>query len=194
MVGRRDLNAPAPKPSKRHWVRSHITASSSIICGSIIYTIPGRAAGKTRDTDSTAGRRCRHRGGSRRDCPSNRLGHDSLTPQFLSVSIQQQPAISPSLRLIRLLMRLLMPPSVSTPRVSTKISCMRSLLLCLALSAFAQEPGKDLDNVVLPDTAADLARGKKLYLGSCTYCHGPTGDGGRGRPLASRTRPRQNRR
>lgn len=57
---------------------------------------------------------------------------------------------------------------------------MRTALLWICLSAFAA----DKDDVVLPNTAADLARGKKLYLGGCTYCHGPTGDGGKGADLS----------
>jgi mono/diheme cytochrome c family protein len=42
------------------------------------------------------------------------------------------------------------------------------------------------DEVKLPASAEDIARGKKLYLGGCTYCHGPTGDGGKGADLAQR--------
>ncbi|MBL8214834.1 MAG: c-type cytochrome [Bryobacterales bacterium] len=60
---------------------------------------------------------------------------------------------------------------------------MRLLLLWVSLVACAAD---DFDNIRLPDTAADLARGKKLYLGSCTYCHGPTGDGGKGADLSRR--------
>jgi cytochrome c oxidase cbb3-type subunit 3 len=33
-------------------------------------------------------------------------------------------------------------------------------------------------------SAADLARGKKLYQGQCALCHGQTGEGGRGPSLA----------
>jgi cytochrome c oxidase cbb3-type subunit 3 len=36
-------------------------------------------------------------------------------------------------------------------------------------------------------TPADLARGKKLYQGQCSLCHGQTGEGGRGPSL---TRPK----
>lgn len=56
---------------------------------------------------------------------------------------------------------------------------MRLFLLFLAGVLAAQD-----DKVTLPTSAADLARGKALYLGSCTYCHGPTGDGGKGADLA----------
>ncbi len=57
---------------------------------------------------------------------------------------------------------------------------MRIVLLWVSLAAFAQ----DNEKVTLPGSAEDLARGKKLYLGSCTYCHGPTGDGGKGADLS----------
>lgn len=40
------------------------------------------------------------------------------------------------------------------------------------------------ESVKLPNTPEDLARGKKLYLGGCTYCHGPMGDGGKGADLS----------
>lgn len=33
-------------------------------------------------------------------------------------------------------------------------------------------------------TAADIEQGKRLYLGRCAGCHGPTGDGGKGANLA----------
>lgn len=36
----------------------------------------------------------------------------------------------------------------------------------------------------LPASPEDLARGEKLYRGSCQYCHGPNGDGGKGANLA----------
>lgn len=60
---------------------------------------------------------------------------------------------------------------------------MRALLLFATLCAFAQNREKP-ENVTLPNSPEDLARGKKLYLGSCTYCHGPTGDGGKGADLS----------
>ena len=49
----------------------------------------------------------------------------------------------------------------------------------LCLAAFAQDT-----EVRLPNSPGDLARGKKLFMGSCTYCHGPTGDGGKGADLS----------
>lgn len=64
---------------------------------------------------------------------------------------------------------------------------MRTALLLVALSpAFSLAFGQDLEieKVTLPNSPEDLARGKKLFLGSCTYCHGPTGDGGKGADLS----------
>jgi cytochrome c oxidase cbb3-type subunit III len=55
-------------------------------------------------------------------------------------------------------------------------------LLALFLCAIALS--QDNHNVTLPNSPEDLARGKKLFLGSCTYCHGPTGDGGKGADLS----------
>lgn len=46
--------------------------------------------------------------------------------------------------------------------------------------------GRCADNVVLPTAAEDIARGRKLFMGACTYCHGPTGDGGKGADLSRR--------
>ena len=57
---------------------------------------------------------------------------------------------------------------------------MRFLFTILAAAAMAQ------DDATLPTSPGDLARGKKLYLGACTYCHGPTGDGGKGADLSRR--------
>ena len=39
-------------------------------------------------------------------------------------------------------------------------------------------------------TAADVEMGKRLYLGRCGGCHGPTGDGGKGANLAVAVLPR----
>jgi cytochrome c oxidase cbb3-type subunit III len=39
-------------------------------------------------------------------------------------------------------------------------------------------------------TPADVALGKKLYLGRCAGCHGPAGDGGKGTNLATPLLPR----
>ena len=57
---------------------------------------------------------------------------------------------------------------------------MRSLFVLCAMTALAAE------DVTLPNSAEDLARGKKLYMGACTYCHGPAGDGGKGADLSRR--------
>lgn len=62
------------------------------------------------------------------------------------------------------------------------MSNMRFLWGLVALAAF----GQDNSTVALPNSPEDLVRGKKLYLGSCTYCHGPTGDGGKGADLSRR--------
>ena len=60
---------------------------------------------------------------------------------------------------------------------------MRLLFVLCALAAAASAAN---DDVTLPTSPEDLARGKKLFLGSCTYCHGPTGDGGKGADLSRR--------
>lgn len=39
-------------------------------------------------------------------------------------------------------------------------------------------------------TAADIEQGKRLYMGRCAGCHGPTGDGGKGANLAVPALPR----
>lgn len=59
------------------------------------------------------------------------------------------------------------------------------LLLSLPLLA-AMSSAADPDSVTLPTAAEDIARGKKLFMGACTYCHGPTGDGGKGADLSRR--------
>jgi putative heme-binding domain-containing protein len=48
----------------------------------------------------------------------------------------------------------------------------------------------DKEEVTLPNSAADIERGKKLYDGSCQLCHGPRGDGGKGANLAQAKLPR----
>src|ERR1700722_8613286 len=64
---------------------------------------------------------------------------------------------------------------------------MRSLLYCLLcvplLLAQAPDEKEDLKNPVAGQPAA-IAAGKKLYLESCSGCHGPTAEGGRGPNLA----------
>ena len=61
---------------------------------------------------------------------------------------------------------------------------MRKAIFLIALAAFGQEQEKENEKVTLPTSPEDLARGKKLFLGSCGYCHGPTGDGGKGADLS----------
>lgn len=65
------------------------------------------------------------------------------------------------------------------------------MLLWVALLLFQQGtlelPGAEVN----PYTSdADMALGKKLYLGRCAGCHGPAGDGGKGANLASPVLPR----
>src|SRR5580700_3465183 len=64
---------------------------------------------------------------------------------------------------------------------------MRSLLLGLLTVPllFAQVPDEkeDLKNPVAGQTEA-IAAGQKLYLESCSGCHGPTAEGGRGPNLS----------
>ena len=64
---------------------------------------------------------------------------------------------------------------------------MRFLLYCLLCAPLllAQTPDEkeDLKNPVAGQAEA-IAAGKKLYLESCSGCHGPTGEGGRGPNLA----------
>src|SRR5689334_23672 len=55
-----------------------------------------------------------------------------------------------------------------------------SALLLLSLAGFSQH----LEKVTLPRSPEALAHGKKLFLGSCGYCHGPTGSGGTGADLS----------
>jgi putative heme-binding domain-containing protein len=54
------------------------------------------------------------------------------------------------------------------------------IFLLISAALFAAETEK----VTLPTSPADLERGKKLYEGSCLFCHGPTGSGGKGANLA----------
>ncbi|MBS1826853.1 MAG: c-type cytochrome [Acidobacteria bacterium] len=58
---------------------------------------------------------------------------------------------------------------------------MRILAFLVAAGLAAQQtpPPKPL-----PASAADLEQGGKLYRGSCGYCHGPQGDGGKGADLS----------
>jgi putative heme-binding domain-containing protein len=59
---------------------------------------------------------------------------------------------------------------------------MRILAFLVAAGLAAQEKPHAFQP--LPTSAEDLAQGEKLYRGSCGYCHGPQGDGGKGADLA----------
>ncbi|MFN7919377.1 MAG: c-type cytochrome [Bryobacteraceae bacterium] len=56
-------------------------------------------------------------------------------------------------------------------------------ILALTAAAIAICAAAD-EKIQLPSTPEDIATGKKLFLGGCTYCHGPTGDGGKGADLS----------
>ncbi|MBL8176385.1 MAG: c-type cytochrome [Bryobacterales bacterium] len=56
---------------------------------------------------------------------------------------------------------------------------MRFAAFLFAAGLAAQQPPAPL-----PTSPADLEQGGKLYRGSCGYCHGPQGDGGKGADLA----------
>lgn len=62
---------------------------------------------------------------------------------------------------------------------------MRALILCLLATPFllAYPEEEDLKNPMAGQTAA-IAAGKKLFIESCSGCHGPTAEGGRGPNLA----------
>ncbi len=62
---------------------------------------------------------------------------------------------------------------------------MKDLCAILVLCLLAAAPAE-------AQTAApgDLGNGRRLYLGRCALCHGPTGDGGRGTNLAQPSLPR----
>jgi putative heme-binding domain-containing protein len=49
---------------------------------------------------------------------------------------------------------------------------------------------KEKEEVKLPTSPEDLARGKALYDAGCQLCHGPKGDGGKGTNLAQAKLPR----
>ncbi|MBM3813422.1 MAG: c-type cytochrome [Acidimicrobiia bacterium] len=54
----------------------------------------------------------------------------------------------------------------------------------LCLSTASAQVDKEKEKVKLPTSKADLERGEKLYRGSCLFCHGPAGEGGKGANLA----------
>jgi hypothetical protein len=57
--------------------------------------------------------------------------------------------------------------------MSVKMCTMHRAILFIALAAFAQDPEKDGDfeKMTLPNSSEDLARGKKLFRGSCEGSH-----------------------
>jgi len=64
---------------------------------------------------------------------------------------------------------------------------VKTLLLAVgALAAIAQPQEKPADTIAQLSTA-DLARGKQIYEGHCSLCHGQTGTGGKGPSLAQPT-------
>jgi putative heme-binding domain-containing protein len=64
------------------------------------------------------------------------------------------------------------------------------MVVLLALGALAVPAQEKREEVKLPTSAEDIETGRKLYMGGCTYCHGPTGDGGKGADLARPELPR----
>lgn len=66
------------------------------------------------------------------------------------------------------------PKGSNMPRKKPSLLSICVILLCANVTA--QSPAQD-----------QAARGEKLYLSQCSFCHGQTGEGGRGSPL---NRPR----
>jgi cytochrome c oxidase cbb3-type subunit 3 len=66
------------------------------------------------------------------------------------------------------------------------------LLLACALPLAAQDPSEEekIRKENPYTTAADIERGRHLFMGHCAPCHGPSGDGGRGANLARPKLPR----
>lgn len=67
-----------------------------------------------------------------------------------------------------------------------------SRIVSAVFAAFVLLAAQEKEEIKLPDSPADLARGKALYDGSCQLCHGPRGDGGKGANLAQEKLPRAN--
>jgi len=55
---------------------------------------------------------------------------------------------------------------------------------------FQLQPTLDIADKNPHTTAADIEQGKRLYMGRCAGCHGPSGDGGKGANLAVPSLPR----
>jgi putative heme-binding domain-containing protein len=60
---------------------------------------------------------------------------------------------------------------------------MKRFLLCFACAIVSLAADKT-EKAKLPTSAADLAKGEKLFLAHCARCHGPKGEGSRGPQLA----------
>lgn len=68
---------------------------------------------------------------------------------------------------------------------------LAAILIASALGLVAQDPSEEKIPKENPHTAAaDVERGRHLFLGHCAPCHGPAGDGGRGANLARPKLPR----
>jgi putative heme-binding domain-containing protein len=63
-------------------------------------------------------------------------------------------------------------------------------LIISGFAAYAQEREPEIPKENPYQTEADVARGKKLFLGHCAPCHGPVGNGGKGANLAQPVLPR----
>src|SRR2546421_189781 len=60
---------------------------------------------------------------------------------------------------------------------------MKRFLLCFACAIVSLAADKT-EKAKLPTSAADLAKGEKLFEAHCARCHGPKGEGSRGPQLA----------
>jgi putative heme-binding domain-containing protein len=60
---------------------------------------------------------------------------------------------------------------------------MKHVLLCFACAVVSLAADKP-EKAKLPTSAADLAKGEKLFMNHCARCHGPKGEGSRGPQLA----------
>ena len=58
------------------------------------------------------------------------------------------------------------------------------MLWWISLLLFQLQPPLEIPETNPHTTAADVEMGKRLYLGRCGGCHGPSGDGGKGANLA----------
>lgn len=63
-------------------------------------------------------------------------------------------------------------------------------MIWFVLLFFQPPPVLDIPDTNPHTAAADVEQGKKLYMGRCAGCHGPSGDGGKGANLAVPTLPR----